>query len=118
MNADAKSATLDLRLWKGRVDLPVNASLPWNHQEPLCAAPLSQVTPDRRGRSYRFSFDEVMRSLQAMCRSSSRRHRALVEAPVHHRLDAAAGQLEYRCHRQSHPDHHQAEVLADELAGP
>jgi hypothetical protein len=37
--------------------------LPWNHQEPLCAPPFPQVTPDRRGRSYRFSLGEVMRSL-------------------------------------------------------
>jgi hypothetical protein len=31
--------------------------------EPLCGTPFSQVTPDRRGQSYRFSFGEVMRSL-------------------------------------------------------
>jgi hypothetical protein len=36
--------------------------LTMNHQEPLCGTPLPQVTPDRVGRSYRFSFDEVMRS--------------------------------------------------------
>ena len=45
---------------------PATPSLPWNHQEPLCAPPFPQVTPDRRGRSYRFSFGEGMRSLQAM----------------------------------------------------
>jgi hypothetical protein len=33
--------------------------LPWNHQEPLCGTPFPQVAPDRGGRSYRFSFDEV-----------------------------------------------------------
>jgi hypothetical protein len=38
-------------------------SLPWNHQEPLCGPPFPQLAPDRRGRSYRFSFGEVMRSL-------------------------------------------------------
>ena len=42
---------------------PPTPSLPWNHQEPLCGTPYSQVTPDRRGRSYRFSFGQVMRSL-------------------------------------------------------
>ena len=42
---------------------PATPSLPWNHQEPLCEPPFPQVTPDRRGQSYRFSFDEVMRSL-------------------------------------------------------
>jgi hypothetical protein len=39
-----------------------NASLPWNHREPLCGPPFPQVAPDRRGRSYRFSFGEVVRS--------------------------------------------------------
>jgi len=38
-------------------------SLPWNHQEPLCGPPFPQVTADPRGRSYRFCFGEVMRSL-------------------------------------------------------
>jgi hypothetical protein len=42
---------------------PATPSLPWNHQEPLCGPPSPQVTPDRRGRSYRFSFGAVMRSL-------------------------------------------------------
>jgi hypothetical protein len=41
---------------------PATPSLPWNHQEPLCGSPFPQVTPDRRGRSYRFSFGEVMGS--------------------------------------------------------
>jgi hypothetical protein len=44
---------------------PATPSLPWNHQEPLCGTPFPQVTPDRRHRSYRFSFGQVMRSLQA-----------------------------------------------------
>jgi hypothetical protein len=35
---------------------PATPSLPWNHQEPLCGPPFAQVTPDRRGRSYGFSF--------------------------------------------------------------
>jgi hypothetical protein len=48
-----------------------NAYLPWNHQEPLCGSPFPQVTPDRRGQSYRFSFGEVMRSLR---RSASCHH--------------------------------------------
>jgi hypothetical protein len=34
--------------------------LPWN-QEPLCGPPFPKVAPDRRGRSYRFSFGEDMR---------------------------------------------------------
>jgi hypothetical protein len=38
-------------------------SLPWNHREPLCGPPLPQVTLDRRGQSYGFSFGEGMRSL-------------------------------------------------------
>jgi hypothetical protein len=42
---------------------PATPSLPWNHQEPLFEPPLSQVAPDRPGRSYRFYFDAVMRSL-------------------------------------------------------
>jgi hypothetical protein len=42
---------------------PATPSLPWNHREPLCGPPFPQVTPDRRGRSYRFSFGEGMRSL-------------------------------------------------------
>src|SRR5918996_3895721 len=50
---------------------PATPSLPWNHQEPLCGPPFPQVAPDRRGRSYRFSFGEVMRSLPA---SSWSRH--------------------------------------------
>jgi hypothetical protein len=43
---------------------PATPSLPWNHQEPLCEPLFPQVTPDRRGQSYRFSFGQVMRSLQ------------------------------------------------------
>ena len=46
---------------------PATPSLPWNHQEPLCGLPFAQVTPDRRGQSYRFSFSESMRSLQTRC---------------------------------------------------
>jgi hypothetical protein len=42
---------------------PATPSLPWNHQEPLCGTPFPQLTPDRQGQSYRFSFDAVMRSL-------------------------------------------------------
>jgi hypothetical protein len=42
---------------------PATPSLPWNHREPLCGTPFSQLTPDRRGQSYRFSFGEVMCSL-------------------------------------------------------
>jgi hypothetical protein len=44
--------------------------LPWNHQGPLCGTPFPQVTPDREGQSYWFSFDEGMRSLHAMGGSS------------------------------------------------
>ena len=32
---------------------PATPSLPWNHQEPLCGTPFPQLTPDRRGQSYR-----------------------------------------------------------------
>jgi hypothetical protein len=35
---------------------PATPSLPWNHQEPLCGPPFPQLTPDRRGRGYLFSF--------------------------------------------------------------
>ena len=42
---------------------PATPSLPWNHQEPLCEPPFPQLTPDRQGQSYRFSFDAGMRSL-------------------------------------------------------
>jgi hypothetical protein len=55
--------------------------LPWNHREPLCETPFSQVTPDRRRQSYRFYFDEVMRSLSVTAttvssvRGPDRRHR-------------------------------------------
>jgi hypothetical protein len=34
-----------------------------NHQEPLCGPPFPQVPLDRKGQSYRFCFDAVMRSL-------------------------------------------------------
>jgi hypothetical protein len=51
---------------------PATPSLPWNRQEPLCGPPFSQVTPDREGRSYRFSLGKVMRSL-ASYRLSLRR---------------------------------------------
>jgi hypothetical protein len=44
--------------------------------EPLCGSSFSQVAPDRRGQSYRFSFGEVMRSLQAMHWSSRRSHKS------------------------------------------
>ena len=49
---------------------PATPSLPWNHQEPLCGPPFSQVAADRRGPSYRFSFDAVMRSGSSIHRSS------------------------------------------------
>jgi transposase len=48
---------------RGRVVLPIfirqgwpkaMSHLPWNNREPLCAAPFSQVAPDRRWRSNRF----------------------------------------------------------------
>jgi hypothetical protein len=42
---------------------PATPSLPWNHQEPLCEPPFSQVVLDRKGQSYGFCFDAVMRSL-------------------------------------------------------
>ena len=38
---------------------PATPSLPWNHQEPLCEPPFPQVTPDRKGRSYRFPSAEL-----------------------------------------------------------
>jgi hypothetical protein len=41
---------------------PATPSLPWNHREPLCESPFPQLAPDRRGRSYRFSFGKGMRS--------------------------------------------------------
>src|SRR4030095_15637579 len=47
-----------------------NAYLPWNHQEPLCEPPSSQVTPARKGQSYRFSLGGDMLSLSL--RRSSR----------------------------------------------
>src|SRR5215216_3278946 len=53
-----------------------NPSLPWNHQEPLCGPPFPQVTPDRRGQSYRFSSGEVMRSLPS--------HALIVAGASHH----------------------------------
>jgi hypothetical protein len=56
--------------------------LTMDHQEPLCGPPFPQVTSDRSGQSYRFSFDQVMRSvwsrlavMVAMSRSSSGRIR-------------------------------------------
>jgi hypothetical protein len=42
-----------------------STSFPWNHREPLCEPPFPQVTPDRRGQSYRFSSSEVMGSVPA-----------------------------------------------------
>ena len=33
---------------------PATPSLPWNHREPLCRSPFSQVVCDRRTQSYRF----------------------------------------------------------------
>jgi hypothetical protein len=54
---------------------PATPSLPWNHREPLCGAPFPQVTPDRKGQRYRFSFGEVMRSPQAMHWPSRRSHK-------------------------------------------
>ena len=69
---------------------PATPSLPWNHREPLCDPPFPQLTPDRRGRSYRFSFDEVIRSLcsrlalmVATSRSNSDRIRAMDQRRRH-----------------------------------
>jgi hypothetical protein len=42
---------------------PATPSLPWNHWEPLCGSPFSQVRLDRWCQSYGFSFSEGMRSL-------------------------------------------------------
>jgi hypothetical protein len=53
---------------------PPRPSLPWNHREPLCATPFSQVARDRRCRSQRFSFGDVMRSLHASELSSLGQH--------------------------------------------
>ena len=95
---------------------PATPSLPWNHQEPLCEPPFPQVAPDRRGRSYRFSSDEVMRSLcsrlalmVATSRSSSDRIRlrtggaaiaAARGADSYQRciwLNGSLGRIESRC---------------------
>jgi hypothetical protein len=37
---------------------PATPSLPWNHREPLCGPPFPQLTPDRKGQSYRFSLSK------------------------------------------------------------
>jgi hypothetical protein len=62
--------------------------LPWNHREPLCGPPFSQVTPDRKGRSYRFSFGEVMRSqICGLLSSGQADHNSRLQKrsqPVHH----------------------------------
>ena len=50
---------------------PATPSLPWNHQEPLCGSPFPQVTPDRKGQSYRFSSGAVMRSPRSQVRVGS-----------------------------------------------
>jgi hypothetical protein len=60
---------------------PATPSLPWNHQEPLCEPPFPQVTPDRQGQSYRFSFSEVMRSLSAMLSQRCSCHRRKFSTP-------------------------------------
>jgi hypothetical protein len=49
---------------------PATPSLPWNHREPLCGPPFPQLAPDRKGQSYRFSFDEVMRSPNSLSTST------------------------------------------------
>jgi hypothetical protein len=49
--------------WSPRRNRTGDPILTMNHQEPLCGPPFPLVALDRRGRSYRFSFDAVMRSL-------------------------------------------------------
>ena len=61
---------------------PATPSLPWNHQEPLCEPPFPQVTPDRRGRSYRFSFGQVMRSLQSRLIAAGAGHHPAQRPPT------------------------------------
>jgi hypothetical protein len=70
---------------------PATPSLPWNHREPLCGPPFSQVAPDRQGKSYRFSFRSVMRSLSTPTgvrylagqgRAGERSRAATVDDPV------------------------------------
>jgi hypothetical protein len=61
---------------------PATPSLPWNHQEPLCGPPFPQVTPDRRGRSYRFSFGQVMRSLQSRLIAAGAGHHPAQRPPT------------------------------------
>jgi hypothetical protein len=56
--------------------------LTMNHQEPLCAEPFSQGAPDRKGRSYRFTSGQVMRSLTAMSCSLLEQHLGTWAAPV------------------------------------
>src|SRR5215203_4717653 len=62
---------------------PATPSLPWNHQEPLCEPPFPQVTPDRKGQSYGFSFGEVMRSLpsHALIITEASPHPASLDSP-------------------------------------
>jgi hypothetical protein len=55
---------------------PATPSLPWNHREPLCEPPYPQLTPDRKGESYRFSCGQVM------CSPSS--HVVMVTGAGHH----------------------------------
>jgi hypothetical protein len=61
---------------------PATPSLPWNHQEPLCEPPFPQVAPDRRGRSYRFSFGQVMRSLQSRLIAAGAGHHPTQRSPT------------------------------------
>ena len=61
---------------------PATPSLPWNHREPLCEPPSSQVAPDRRGQSYRFSFGEVMRSLSSHALIVAEASRLMIMLPA------------------------------------
>src|SRR6266511_1054004 len=73
---------------------PATPSLPWNHREPLCGTPFSQVALERRGRSYRFSFDQVMRSLSG--------HAPIVAEPSHHPTSHHCARL-WSSNRQDRP---------------
>jgi hypothetical protein len=61
---------------------PATPSLPWNHREPLCGTPFPQLTPDRRHQSYRFSFGQVMRSLQSRLIAAGVGHHPAQRSPT------------------------------------
>jgi hypothetical protein len=69
-------------VWSPRRNRTGDPILTMEPPGPAVRTPFPQVTPDRRGRSYRFSFGQVMRSLQSRLIAAGAGHHPTQRSPT------------------------------------